>query len=120
MSDGTALRPFAEPLRLAALEIGDLARMADDLQDLIARLAEAARPDAEVMARAQACDFLSQRLAGMAAFLHALASAAPSDAVADVHAAVMGLTLAEQARRLAGPAAPSECPMQGELTLFGT
>jgi len=118
MSDEMTLRPFAEPLRLAALEIGDLARMADDLQDVIARLAGAGRADADVMARAQASDFLSQRLTGMAAFLHGLADAAPADAVTDVRAAVMGLTLAEQARRLAGPSPVLEGAVQGELTLF--
>jgi hypothetical protein len=66
-------------------------------------------------------DLLTQRLAGLAAFLRTLADVAPADAVADVHAAVMHLTLAEQARRLVGPAERADaCPAQGELTLFGT
>jgi hypothetical protein len=114
------LRPLAEPLHLAAVEIADLARVADDLQHLIARLAATAQLDADLMAQAQASDLLSQRLAGMAAFLRALSAAAPAGAKADVHAAVMELTLAEQARRLAGPPPAHDCEAQGELTLFGT
>ena len=124
MCDGPTLRPLAEPLSLAALEIADLAGVADVLQGVIARLAaQAGRPDAELMADAQAADVLSQRLEGVAAFLRALAKAAPAGVTTDVHAAVMDLTVAEQARRLCGPpaavAAQTLLAISGDVTLFG-
>lgn len=115
------LRPLAEPLHLAAVEIADLARVADGVQHVIARLAAGAPPDAALMADAQAADLLTQRLAGLAAFLRALSAAAPAGAVTDVHAAVMDLTLAEQARRLGGPPPPAaNAEPYGDLDLFGT
>jgi hypothetical protein len=58
----------------------------------------------------------------MAAFLRVIAASAPEDVTTDVHAAVMGLTLAEQARRLSGPHAATalaEPATGGELQLFG-
>ena len=119
--DGLALRPLAEPLRLAAIELADLARLGDQLQRAIGRLTETRGvPDAEFLIEAQAADLLSQRLEGMAAFLRALADAAPQDVVTDVYAAVMQLTLAEQARRLTGPhtAATADPDAGGELQLF--
>ena len=128
MHDGPTFRPLREPLRLAAVELADLARMGDDLQGVIARLAAQANcADAELLAEAQAADLLTQRLTGMAAFLSALATAAPRDVTTDVHAAVIDLTVAEQARRLSGP--PPEVatqtllalsdPFGGDVTLFG-
>jgi hypothetical protein len=120
MPDAPTLRPLAEPLRLAAIEIADLARVADGVQGVIAELSALARPSAELIAEAQAADLLTQRLAGLAAFLRTLSDVAPADAVADVHAAVMHLTLAEQARRLAGPAQRIACEVADELDLFGT
>src|SRR5204863_280929 len=70
MHDGPTFRPFAEPLRLAAIELTGLARQGDELQRVIARLAERAGVlDQELVVDAQAADLLSQRLAGMAAFL---------------------------------------------------
>jgi hypothetical protein len=49
-----------------------------------------------------------------------IAASAPTNVTTDVHAAVMGLTLAEQARRLSGPdAPPAEAADCGELQLFG-
>jgi len=124
MHDGPTHRPLAEPLSLAAQELSDLARMGDDLQGVVARLAaQAGCRDAELMAEAQAVDMLSQRLTGMAAFLSALASAAPQGVTTDVHAAVMDLTVAEQARRLSGPppqvAAQTLLALSGDVTLFG-
>jgi len=124
MHDGPTHRPLAEPLSLAAQELSDLARMGDDLQGVVARLAaQAGCRDAELMAEAQAVDMLSQRLTGMAAFLSALASAAPQGVTTDVHAAVMDLTLAEQARRLSGPppevATQTLLALSGDVTLFG-
>jgi hypothetical protein len=130
MHDGPTLRPLAEPLRLAAIELAELARLSDQLQRAIGRLTEThGAPDGEFLTEVQAADLLSQRLDGMAAFLRVIAASAPEDVTTDVHAAVMNLTLAEQARRLSGPqpaegprseASPSE-PRQtcGELQLFG-
>jgi hypothetical protein len=124
MIEGPTFRPFAEPLRLAAIELADLARQGDQLQRVIARLAAGAGAlDADLMEEAQGADLLSQRLEGMAAFLRALAEAVPAGAAIDVHAAMIDLTLAEQARRLAGPAAstPSAADdASGDLLLFGT
>jgi hypothetical protein len=118
---GPTLRPLAEPLHLAAIELADLARLSDRLQRSIARLtADLGPPDAGFMTEVQAVDMLSQRLDGMAAFLRVLAAAAPPHVTTDVHAAVMGLTLAEQARRLSGAhAPPAEAAAEGELQLFG-
>jgi hypothetical protein len=123
--DGPALRPLAEPLRLAAIELADLARLSDQLQRAIGRLTHShGATDAAFLTEAQAADLLSQRLEGMAAFLRVIAASAPENVTTDVYAAVMNLTLAEQARRLSGlpPAEPpGREPSQscGELQLFG-
>ena len=118
---GSSLRPFREPLSHAAAEAADLVRLADGLQGAIAEMAaQDRRLSARSIVEAQAADRLSQRLAGLAAYLDALACAAPAEARCDVAAAVIGLTLAEQARRLAGLPAEAEIPAdEGELTLFG-
>jgi hypothetical protein len=116
------IRPIAEPLRLAAVEVTDLARLGDRLQGVIASLSanSAGRPDPGLVIEAQAADLISQRLMGLAAFLTALAEAAPADARIDIHAAVMDLTLAEQARRLGGPGCGPALPVDGgDLVLFG-
>jgi hypothetical protein len=125
--DGPTLRPLAEPLRLAAIELADLARLSDQLQRAIVRLTERhGAPDADFLTEAQAADLLSQRLEGMAAFLRVIAASAPENATTDVYAAVMNLTLAEQARRLSGLPPATELPFDGpppqtcgELQLFG-
>ncbi|HZZ33728.1 MAG TPA: hypothetical protein VFE10_17230 [Phenylobacterium sp.] len=113
------LRPLAEPLQMAAIELADLARLSDRLQSSILRLTVGLGPlDAEFVTEVQAVDLLSQRLEGMAAFLRSLAASTPCDATTDVHAAVMGLTLADQARRLSGPHEACEAEVIGELQLF--
>lgn len=118
------LRPLSEPLRLAAEELAELAVMAEALQRTIVRVAKAGgTPDLQMMAELQAADLLSQRLAGMATFLNVIADSAPETAVADVDAAVLDLTLAEQARRLRGPRpadkyAPPEPEAHGEFQFF--
>jgi hypothetical protein len=124
MHGGPVLRPLAEPLRLAAIELADLAQLSDQLQRAIGRLTESqGAPDADFLTEVQAADLLSQRLEGMAAFLRVIAASAPENVTTDVYAAVMNLTLAEQARRLSGPPAehaPKPSPQNcGELQLFG-
>ena len=124
MQDQTSLRPLAEPLRLAALELTELSKLGDQLQAILVRLTECAgAPDDDsFITEAQAADLLSQRLEGMAAFLAALAKAAPADVLIDVEAAVIDLTLAEQARRLSGPhpaaARAGDEPVSGDLFIF--
>lgn len=59
------------------------------------------------MMEAQAADLLSQRLSGLAAFVRALADAAPADVNTDIEGALRVLTLTEQARRLSSPAPPA-------------
>jgi len=121
MHDAAVFRPIAEPLNLAAIELTELADLGDQLQHVLGRLtAHLGAPDVRFITEAQAADLLSQRLVGMAAFLRAIAKAAPESLMADVNAAVMDLTLAEQARRLSGPHPPAEAaPVNGELLLFG-
>lgn len=122
MTAGPALRPIAEPLRLAAIEVTELARLGDRLQGVIASLSAnyGGRPDPGLVIEAQAADLMSQRLMGLAAFLSALAEAAPADATVDIYEAVMDLTLAEQARRLGGPGQAPTTPAEGgDLVLFG-
>ena len=121
MRSGPTLRPLAEPLRLAAIELADLAKLSDQLQRAIGRLTETqGAPDPAFLTEAQAADLLSQRLEGMAAFLRVIAASTPETVTTDVYAAVMDLTLAEQARRLSGPhPAAAEPPPCGELQLFG-
>jgi hypothetical protein len=125
MTAGPAFRPIAEPLRLAALEVADLARLGDRLQGVIASLSanRSGRPDPGLVIEAQAADLMSQRLMGLAAFLTALAEAAPADTSIDIYEAVMDLTLAEQARRLGGPSLAPAGPVApadgGDLVLFG-
>lgn len=125
MHAGPTLRPLAEPLRLAALELAELARLSDRLQRAIGRLTERrGAPDAAFITEAQTADLLSQRLEGMAAFLRVIAASAPQNVTTDVYAAVMDLTLSEQARRLSGLPPADACPRDppqgcGELQLFG-
>ena len=97
------LRSIAEALDVAAVELGDLARLGDQLERILASLAaqaDAASP--ELLAECQVADLLSQRLVGVAAFVGSLARAAPPAAMVDVMEAVRSLTLAEQAHRLSG------------------
>lgn len=108
MSVPAAYRPLAESLDLVAREVTDLVAVGDQLQELISRLVvTAAASDPNALIEAQAADLLSQRLSGLAAFVRALADAAPADVSADIEGALRLLTLTEQARRLSSPASPS-------------
>lgn len=104
MSEPAAIRPLAESLDLVAREVTDLVAVGDQLQELISRLVLSAGPsDTAALIEAQAADLLSQRLAGLASFVRALADAAPDDVAADIDDALRLLTLTEQARRLSNP-----------------
>jgi hypothetical protein len=115
----TAVRPLAESLHLAAGEVDELVELGERMQGLIARLANAGGPpDLSIMIEAQAADLLSQRLSGLAAYMRALAAAAP-DVATNVEGAIAALTLTAQARRLAGPAPlPTAEPAADELDMF--
>lgn len=118
MSSHAAHRSISGSLGLIAQEVTDLAAIGDQLQALIARLvATAADTDPAAVIEAQAADLLSQRLAGLAAFLRALAATSPTDIAADIDNAVRVLTLAEQARRLSNPAS-SVAPDLGDPLTF--
>jgi hypothetical protein len=117
----TPARPIAESLTLVAEEVDDLVRLGETVQAVISRLAIGAGslPDAGLMVDAQAADLLSQRLCGLAAFVRALAEAAPGGVSADIEDAVRTLTLSDQARRLSGPSlAPASDAGGPELTTF--
>lgn len=104
MSLPEARQTLAGSLDLVAQEVTDLVVIGDQLQGLISRLVVAASPsDPSAMIEAQAADLLSQRLSGLAAFVRALADAAPADVSADIDSALRVLTLTEQARRLSSP-----------------
>lgn len=119
MGDRAVARPLSQSLGLVASEVAELARLGDRLQGVISRMAATlGAPDADTLEEAQAADLLSQRLAGLAAFVQALALAAPQDATADIRAAVNALTLAEQARRLSGPFHALPAEPEDELTTF--
>ena len=117
-ADPRVMRPLAEPLRLAAGELGDLVNLSERLQALLAQLMREAAPSTQRMVEAQAADLLSQRLAGVQSYLTALAEAAPTEAQIDVAPAVMGLLLGEQAQRLSHRAAATVAAEDGELQLF--
>ena len=113
------IQPVAEPLGVAAMELFDLARLADRLEILVAELASrGVSADPVLMMECQIADMLSQRLIGLGAFLAALATAVPADARVDVGVAVRGLALSDQARCLAA-LSPQDPATDGELTLFG-
>ena len=65
---------------------------------------------------AQAADLMSQRLTGLAAFLTRWPRPRRADAASTSSDAVMDLTLAEQARRLGGPAARPPPPSRPPAT----
>ena len=115
------LRLLSTLLDAAALELADLARLGDELEGMIARLAARLGPeDADLLAEAQAADLLSQRLVGVAGFMALLAALAPAEATVDAPAAVKGLLLSDQARRLSGtPPEAAAAVLSGELSLFG-
>ncbi|MFZ5721164.1 MAG: hypothetical protein ACOY5Y_17020 [Pseudomonadota bacterium] len=106
MNAATPFRPLPESLDLVGEEMAELVVLAEHVQSVIARMARAAPPDLGTLVDAQAADLLTQRLQGLTGFVRALADAERSEDYADIERAVRALTLAEQARRLAGAAPP--------------
>jgi len=118
MTGRPAMQPLRESLDLVAREASDLVELGDQLQGVISRLVGASLPsDPSILVDAQAADLLSQRLAGLATFVRALAEAAPAGLAADIDSAIRTLTLTEQARRLSDPTLTPP-PDTGELTTF--
>jgi len=109
-----ALQPLSRTLGACA---GELAALADRCEALQAGLAPALQSGAAIE-EAQTLDILTQSLAAVADYLHALATDLPKDWIVDAAPAVAVVRLNELAKRLAGgsmlPPAQS-----GELDLFG-
>jgi hypothetical protein len=119
MQQSDARRPLAEALGLAAVELADLVRLADQLEIAIASLARRlCASDPRTIADCQVADLLAQRLAGVSGFLGGLSSNTPRDVCVDLTQAMTLLTLGEQARRFAGPSARAEPPAEGDAALF--
>ena len=113
------LRPMGEALDVAAVELGDLARLGDQLERILASLAaHAGDISPELLAECQVADLLSQRLVGVSAFVASLAKAAPREVMVDVLDAVRSLTLAEQAHRLSGRRFADMQPSGGDVAFF--
>lgn len=96
---------------------GELAALADRCEALQAGLAPALQSGAAIE-EAQTLDMLTQSLAAVADYLHALAADIPKDWVVDAGPATSAVRLTELAKRLAGGAL-LPAPESGELDLFG-
>ena len=98
---------LAGSLDLVAEDLSELIGLGERLEAVIARMAAAASGpfDPSLLVDAQAADLLSQRLAGLTAFVRALAAAERGADHAQVEAALSKLTLAEQSHRFKGRAA---------------
>lgn len=90
-----------------ALEVAELARAADSLQDLVGSLLcdPLAMPDAQSLVRGQALDAVVQRLQALETFLIALTPSVDPDWRVDPTSAADLLLLASLAQRLSGAAA---------------
>jgi hypothetical protein len=122
MEGAPNLRSLEDTLRAAAVELAELAAMADHLE--FSASAFGRKLDEAMIGRLQMADLLAQRLAGVALFLATVADAAPGGVSLDLGEALAGLTLADQAARLAGAELPAPSALEppaasGELTLFG-
>jgi uncharacterized membrane protein len=110
MSDATLQAKstsLARSLDLVAEDLSELIGLGEHVEAVISRMAAAASGpfDPSLLVDAQAADLLSQRLAGLTAFVRGLAAAERSADYAQVEAALSKLTLAEQSRRFKGRAA---------------
>ena len=109
-----ALQPLSRTLGACA---GELAALADRCESLQAGLAPALQSGAAIE-EAQTLDILTQSLAAVADYLHALSADLPVDWVVDASPAAAAVRLSELAKRLAGGAPPAAAEA-GELDLFG-
>jgi hypothetical protein len=114
------MRTLERTLQTAAAELAELAAIADHLEFDAAVFGR--ELDDALIERCQLADQLTQRLAGLTAFVAGLAERAPLDVVLDVSEGVAALKLADQAGRLTGAVGRSEpCPaaVSGDVLLFG-
>jgi hypothetical protein len=109
-----ALQPLSRTLGACA---GELAALADRCETLQAGLAPALQSGAAIE-EAQTLDLLTQTLAAVADYLHAVSATLPADWVIDVHPAAAVVPLTELAWRLLGGSFHAP-PESGELDLFG-
>lgn len=98
---------LSEVMGSIALEVAELARAADSLQDLVGSLLcdPLAMPDASALVRGQALDAVVQRLQALETFLIALTPSLDPDWRVDPSSAADLLLLASLAQRLSGVAA---------------
>lgn len=92
------LRPLPDLVGRIALEIGELAGLADGLQGLIGRGGNGADPT--FLSTAQSLDLLVQRLAGIRTFLDELGPALPAEWRVDAAGAAEPVTLQRLKDRL--------------------
>ncbi|CAN7144003.1 hypothetical protein LJR219_000007 [Phenylobacterium sp. LjRoot219] len=109
-----ALQPLSRTLGACA---GELAALADRCETLQAGLAPALQSGAAIE-EAQTLDLLTQSLAAVADYLHALSETLPGDWRVDPNGPARAVPLAELAWRLVGGPMPSP-PESGELDFFG-
>lgn len=110
---GTALTDLFD--RLSG-ELGELAALAHDVQDLPGRLGNL---DEAAITAAQRLDVLTQRLDALTAFTRALAGLVPAGLTIDAGPAVALLNLADQRRRLAGLGVPpAAAPPDDDCEMF--
>jgi hypothetical protein len=108
------LQPLSRALGACA---GELAALADRCEALQAGLAPALQSGAAIE-EAQTLDLLTQSLAAVADYLHALSVGLPGEWVVDTAPAAAVIPLAELARRLLG--GPLHAPPEtGEIDFFG-
>jgi hypothetical protein len=98
---------LSEIMSSIALEVAELARAADSLQDLVGSLLcdPLAMPDASALVRGQALDAVVQRLQALETFLIALTPSLDPEWRVDPSSAADLLLLASLAQRLSGAAA---------------
>ncbi|HKR89582.1 MAG TPA: hypothetical protein VJS38_15520 [Phenylobacterium sp.] len=112
------MSPSPQPLsRTLGACAGELAALADRCEALQAGLAPALQSGAAIE-EAQTLDLLTQSLAAVADYLHALSASLPAEWLVDPAPAAAIVPLTELARRLTGAALLAP-PESGELDLFG-
>lgn len=109
-----ALQPLSRTLGACA---GELAALSDRCETLQAGLAPALQSGAAIE-EAQTLDLLTQSLAAVADYLHALSQTLPEDWQVDPNGAARIVPLTELARRLVGGPMPPPAE-SGELDFFG-